>query len=121
MGEPFDSSSGDGWDTDDDSCAGETGGARRRGEGPSPRRNSGLINSSATAAGVGAMDGPPRGTLRLDKTQAMAGEVVGVYWDIPSVQTSAGDWIAIYERGRSLSLSLPSLSLKPLLLQVKKI
>jgi hypothetical protein len=88
-----DSSSEEGWDTED-SWGDEERRLRARGDGVTPR-NSALISSS----GLSAMSGPPRGTLRLDKTHAMVGDLVGVYWDIPSVQTSAGDWIALYESG----------------------
>ena len=89
-----DSSSGDGWDTDD-SCTEETERLRAPGEVVTPR-NSALIGG---VSALSAMGGPPRGSLRLDKTHARVGEVVGVFWDIPSVQTSAGDWIAVYESG----------------------
>ena len=92
MSEEGSSSGSEGWETDD-SCERDAAGAASSAAGSS-RRDSGL-----SGANRGAMSGPARGTLRLDKTQASAGEVVGVYWDIPTVQTSAGDWIAIYERG----------------------
>lgn len=95
-----DSSSGDGWDTDD-SCTEETGRLRAPGEIVTPR-NSALIGG---VSALSAMSGPPRGSLRLDKTHARVGEVVGVFWDIPSVQTSAGDWIAVYESGMCFSLT----------------
>ena len=94
------SSSEEGWDTED-SWGGEEGRLRARGDGVTPR-NSALISSS----GLSAMSGPPCGTLRLDKTHAMVGDLVGVYWDIPSVQTSASDWIAVYERGKYINMSL---------------
>ena len=62
-----------------------------------PSRLSSPFTLSFTSA---VMSGPPRGTLRLDKTEARAGESVGVYWDIPTVQTCPGDWIGVYEKGR---------------------
>ena len=92
MSEEGSSSGSDGWETDD-SCERDAAGAASSAAGSSRR------DSGPSGANRGAMSGPARGTLRLDKTQASAGEVVGVYWDIPTVQTSAGDWIAIYERG----------------------
>ena len=55
----------------------------------------------------GVMNSPPRGTVRLDKTEARAGETVGVYWDVPTIQTSAGDWIGVYEEGACMS-AVPS-------------
>ena len=97
MAEPFssaESSSEEGWDTEE-SLGEETGALRAPGVGMTPR-NSALISSGA---GLSAMSGPPLGTLRLDKTHARVGDRVGIYWDIPSVQTSAGDWIAVYESG----------------------
>lgn len=83
---------------------------------PNQRRVSDAVHSYRASAASGTstmprgdMNGPPRGTLRLDKTVVRAGDVVGVYWDIPTLQTSAGDWIGIYEKG---TLSLINYRLK---------
>ena len=103
------SSGSEEWESED-SSSGERASGRHlaeRGRGSS-QRDSEL--SSGSVATCGVMRAQPRGTLRLDKTQARAGDVVGVYWDIPTVQSSAGDWIAVYEKGKrspSLPPSLP--------------
>ena len=90
-----DDSSSDEWSSNDSE---EGAGSRMDG---GARIDSSRLSSSFTLSSTGAvMTGPPRGTLRLDKTEARAGESVGVYWDIPTVQTCPGDWIGVYEKGR---------------------
>ena len=91
-----DSSSSD-WGTDD---SGEDADSRRGNETRiGATRLSSSYNTLVLCTGV-AMSGPPRGTLRLDKTEARAGESVGVYWDIPTVLTCPEDWIGVYEKGQ---------------------
>ena len=94
-----DDSSIEEWRTDE--SGGEDGDSRSRSEASSYRAAS--AGASATTSELtlvrGTMNGPPRGTLRLDKTEARAGDVVGVYWSIPSVQASSGDWIGTFENG----------------------
>ena len=66
------------------------------GRGAAPDRAVGVSTSLPLR---GPMEGRPRGTLRLDKTEARSGEKVGVYWNVPSVPPDARDWIGIYETG----------------------
>ena len=92
--------------TSDDSSIGEWGSDDSEENADSrrddvTRSDAARLSSSFTLSSTSVpMSGPPRGTLRLDKTEARAGEAVGIYWDIPTVQTSPGDWIGVYENGR---------------------
>lgn len=97
-----DYSSSDEWQTDE--SGGEDDHSRIRSETTTSSSRSAAPGASASTSEPpnsirGAMNGPPHGTLRLDKTEARAGDVVGVYWSIPSVQASAGDWIGVFESG----------------------
>ena len=68
--------------------------------GPAASHRASAASSGGTSTlPRGVMNGPPRGTLRLDRAEAGVGDVVGVYWEIPTVHTSAADWIGIYEKG----------------------
>lgn len=66
------------------------------GSGAGPERAAGVSTSLPLR---GPMEGRPRGTLRLDKTEARSGEKVGVYWNVPLVLPDARDWIGLYETG----------------------
>ena len=92
---PLLSSEDEGSDSDWDSDGSSDGGANAGGETRSYR--AARLNTSASVRG--RMSSQPRGTLRLDKTEARIGEAVGVYWDVPTIEPSAWDWIGIYEEG----------------------
>lgn len=90
------SSSESDWSSDGEEGRFAWGNSVNAGSGAGP---DGAVGVSTSLPLRRPMEGRPRGTLRLDKTEARSGERVGVYWNVPSVPPDGRDWIGIYETG----------------------